>query len=66
MDMDEYRKLWFERASELGHELRVDADGNIDEFNMDTGMHNGPGCKKCHEMWCMWCCNIENIKPCGG
>lgn len=47
------------------HDWRKDKDGNIDEFAMDYGFHNGPACKRCGYSFCMHCKpNGWNEKPC--
>lgn len=52
-----------------GHKLVRDEDGEIDIWQYDSGYHNGPGCEKCHETWCMHCemrekeWNYETCKP---
>ena len=37
------------------HDWEKDKDGNIDEFAMDYGFHNGPACKRCGYSFCMHC-----------
>lgn len=47
------------------HDWETDEDGNIDEWVMAYGYHNGPGCKRCGYSFCMHC-NPDgwNEKPC--
>lgn len=57
---------WNERAEKLGHILKRNEDGAVDEFVCDAGFHNGPGCSRCGESWCHHCVSVENIIPCKG
>ena len=38
-----------------GHVLRREADGSIDTWVLDCDYHNGPGCVRCHDIWCHHC-----------
>lgn len=46
---------------EAGHKLVRDADGEVDDWQLDVddlegfGGHNGPRCSLCDEMWCVYC-----------
>lgn len=65
MDFDEWRLKWFQAAEERGHALKRDEDGRIDEFVCSGGYHNGPGCTKCGESWCMHCkADVTKIPVC--
>ena len=47
------------------HDWRTDDNGNIDEFGLDYGVHNGPVCKRCYYSFCMHCKpNGWNDEPC--
>lgn len=47
------------------HDWETDEDGNIDEFAMDYGFHNGPACKRCGYSFCEHCKpNGWNDEPC--
>ena len=47
------------------HEWETNEKGEIDEFAMDYGYHNGPSCKRCYYSFCMHCePNGWNDKPC--
>jgi len=37
------------------HDFFKDGQGNIDIWILDYGYHNGPGCRRCEEMWCEHC-----------
>lgn len=37
------------------HVWQKDDNGNIDEFAMDDGIHNGPVCIICHDEFCTHC-----------
>lgn len=37
------------------HQWRRDEDGNIDEFAMESGYHNGPVCERCGYTFCEHC-----------
>jgi hypothetical protein len=39
----------------MKHLFRLDEDGDVDEFALEGGIHNGPECLRCEAMWCMWC-----------
>ena len=69
----EYEALMCRHLEELGHDLHRDEDGDIDTYRLDVDPsewdsrgHNGPGCKKCHKVWCVWCeeNGIEKLEPC--
>lgn len=55
MDFDTWRARWFEVAGERGHTLKRNEDGDIDQFVVDGGFHNGPGCTRCGWATCMHC-----------
>ena len=47
------------------HDWITDENGNIDEFGLDYGFHNGPMCKRCYYSFCMHCKpNGWNDEPC--
>lgn len=47
------------------HDWERDEDGKIDEFALDYGFHNGPGCSRCYYSFCIHCDpNGWNKKPC--
>ena len=47
------------------HDWYRDEDGNIDEFAMEYGYHNGPACKRCGYSFCEHCKpNGWNEEPC--
>ena len=47
------------------HDWYRDKNGEIDMFVLDFGIHNGPGCKRCHESFCKHCVNDwRNKGPC--
>ena len=47
------------------HDWKTDEDGKIDEWVIDYGYHNGPGCKRCGYSFCMHCKpNGWDEKPC--
>ena len=47
------------------HDWETDEDGKIDEWVLDYGYHNGPGCKRCGYSFCMHCKpNGWNAEPC--
>lgn len=37
------------------HDWETDEDGNIDEWAMSDGFHNGPVCKRCYHSFCIHC-----------
>lgn len=37
------------------HVWQKDDNGNIDEFAVDSGFHNGPRCIICHDEFCTHC-----------
>lgn len=55
---------FIERAKELGHQLKLDEDGDVDRFALDIDNHNGPMCVLCGEMWCFHCTGADKLKPC--
>jgi hypothetical protein len=55
---------YYEELEAAGHVLRRDEDGRVDNFVMEYGFHNGPGCVNCHDSWCEHC--GDKIEPCIG
>lgn len=55
---------YYEKLEAAGHVLRRAEHGEIDNWVMDVGYHNGPGCINCHESWCEHC--EDTIEPCIG
>jgi len=47
-----------------GHEWKKDSDGNIDEFAMSYGNHNGPECVKCGYDYCQHCKSEFDVPKC--
>lgn len=39
----------------MKHDFYTDEDGDIDVFRLDVDYHNGPECRRCHEIWCHHC-----------
>lgn len=62
---DVYKENFYNRLRELGHVLKTDEDGRVDQFVCDGGHHNGPGCVRCGRNWCQWC-KLVYEKPCSG
>lgn len=47
------------------HDWYRTEDGEIDEFAMSVGFHNGPVCKRCGYSFCHWCePDGWNAEPC--
>ncbi|MBV6512551.1 MAG: hypothetical protein FMNOHCHN_02059 [Ignavibacteriaceae bacterium] len=46
---------FFDILEAAGHSLARDEDGEIDIWQHDFDVHNGPGCSKCGDTWCMHC-----------
>jgi hypothetical protein len=63
--IDIYRENFYRRLRKLGHVLRVDEDGLVDQFVCEGDGHNGPGCVLCGDFWCQWC-PLVTEKPCPG
>jgi len=55
-----------ERLERAGHKLRRNEDGEVDNFVVSEGFHNGPGCLVCSESWCEHCACNREIEPCDG
>lgn len=48
----------------MGHELRRSPTGDVDDFVLDFETHNGPGCIRCGNSWCIHCRNaVEACSP---
>ena len=62
---DDWKEEWHAKAAAKGHELKLDEDGRIDDWQVDAGFHNGPACVKCHRSWCMHCTNADELEACG-
>jgi hypothetical protein len=39
----------------MKHDFYLDETGEIDYWRMSSNYHNGPECKRCHEVWCEHC-----------
>lgn len=50
-----HRDDFVQQAERLGHRLVRLEPGEIDIFQMDDGVHNGPGCERCGLTWCHHC-----------
>ena len=59
-----YNDKYSTRLEAAGHVLKLDEDGDVDHWCMDSGYHNGPGCANCNESWCEHC--EDRIEPCIG
>lgn len=47
------------------HDWIKDDDGEIDEWMLDVGYHNGPMCSRCNHSFCVHCETYEeNNGPC--
>jgi hypothetical protein len=57
-------KKYYEELEAAGHVLKKDEDGNVCQWVLDEGFHNGPGCVNCHDSWCEHC--RDTIEPCIG
>jgi len=64
MDFDQWRAAWFATMRAKGHTPILDSDGDIDQFVMAGGYHNGPGCSACGWECCMHCTDMERIPDC--
>lgn len=42
------------------HSWMKDDDGEIDEWAMEFGYHNGPMCERCYESFCVHCEDYED------
>lgn len=69
--MREWQREVVETLEAKGHRLQRYDDGEIDWFMVDVdvgGGHNGPGCVKCDESWCVHCLGVpgalEAVKDC--
>ena len=45
------------------HDMYADADGTVDTWRLDHGIHNGPGCRRCGS-WCEQCDTERAALPC--
>ncbi|MET8006257.1 hypothetical protein [Nonomuraea glycinis] len=50
----------------MKHYFKLDEDGDVDEFALEGGIHNGPECLRCKAMWCMWCARGRMDEECPG
>ena len=67
-------KQFYEALEATGHVLVRDASGNVDAWQLDYDVHNGPKCVKCGQTWCQHCtirslrfdaCNVTETKQLG-
>lgn len=63
MNFETWRQTWFDHAESLGHAL-IRNEYGVDNFVTDCGYHNGPGCSKCNETWCMHCEDYTTLERC--
>ena len=57
-------EVWRETMVARGHQPKLDDDGTLDVFFLDSGFHNGPGCTVCYWSACMHCDTPESIPQC--
>lgn len=46
---------FYQALEKAGHKLYRHKNGEVDNFRLDYGYHNGPECEKCQESWCKHC-----------
>lgn len=62
MNVNDAANQFYKALEDAGHVLRLDSNGRVDFFVMDSGPHIGPGCTRCGLCWCEHCKGV--ISPC--
>ena len=57
-------EAWREAMVSRGHAPRLNYEGKLDVWFLESGYHNGPGCETCFTSWCMHCDGPDKIGPC--
>lgn len=47
-----------------GHTPKMDSDGTMNEWVVNSGFHNGPGCEACDWSCCQHCTSESEIPEC--